>query len=270
MSLGVVIKGPEGIVLAADSRVTLIAKKKDGPEIKINFDNATKLLTFGEENFGEEHNFVAAVTYGTAVIGLRTAYSYIPEIERELPADRTTVEEYSNIISKFFLKQWKSVYKDKPQNAPMVFIIGGYDPDSPYGRVFVVEIPTNPKPIERNPGDNGFGMTWGGQLELATRLVQGFDPRLPAILQKEFDLKDEEVNKLMLKMKDELQFNFPYQILPLQDCVDLATLLLKTTMKAQNLSVTDRGVGGPIEVATITRLKGLKFIQKKSVRINNE
>ena len=80
MSLGIVIKGPEGIVLAADSRVTLTATRPGNPPMEINFDNATKLLTFGDT-----HKYVAAVTYGSAVIGLRTAHSFIPELQGALP-----------------------------------------------------------------------------------------------------------------------------------------------------------------------------------------
>ncbi len=47
MSLGVVIKGPEGIVLAADSRITLEALQVGAQHpIVVNFDNATKLISF--------------------------------------------------------------------------------------------------------------------------------------------------------------------------------------------------------------------------------
>ena len=64
MSLGVVVKGPEGIVLAADSRITISASGPVFPQpIQINFDNATKLLSFGNI-----HTHVVAITYGEAVI----------------------------------------------------------------------------------------------------------------------------------------------------------------------------------------------------------
>lgn len=76
MSLGVVIKGPEGVVLSSGSRVTLTATREDSPPIPVNFDNATKLLSFSEP-----HTFLGTVTYGTAVIGLRTSHSFIPEFE---------------------------------------------------------------------------------------------------------------------------------------------------------------------------------------------
>lgn len=44
MCLGIVFKGPEGIVLAADSRVTLMAQVPGGPVVPATFDNTTKLL----------------------------------------------------------------------------------------------------------------------------------------------------------------------------------------------------------------------------------
>ena len=47
ISLGIVIKGAEGIVLSAESRVTLEARPLAGDPIRVNFDNATKL--FGQE-----------------------------------------------------------------------------------------------------------------------------------------------------------------------------------------------------------------------------
>lgn len=78
MSLGIAFKGPEGIVLAADSRVTLNMEVPQGTEkliIPATFDNATKLLRF------QNHNYVGAVTYGAGAIGTkepRTAHSFLP------------------------------------------------------------------------------------------------------------------------------------------------------------------------------------------------
>ena len=44
MSLAIAFKGPEGIVLAADSRVTLTGELPGGEIFTSYFDNATKLL----------------------------------------------------------------------------------------------------------------------------------------------------------------------------------------------------------------------------------
>ncbi len=82
MSLGIAFKGPEGIVLAADSRVTINAEKRITDNLTLvlpnTFDNATKLLKVnGYDNVG-------AVTYGLGAIGVkepRTAHSFLPEFE---------------------------------------------------------------------------------------------------------------------------------------------------------------------------------------------
>jgi hypothetical protein len=88
VSLGIVFKGPEGIVLAADSRVTLTFQPVAPPQpagaapqpvmvVPAFYDNATKLLRCAGQDY------VAVVTYGLGAIGLaepRTAHSYLPEL----------------------------------------------------------------------------------------------------------------------------------------------------------------------------------------------
>ena len=90
MSLGIAIKGPEGLVLAADSRVTLFNQwRPPAPASPMlapaSFDNATKLLSFGSAS--GKPSYGAAVTYRARAIGQqqpRTAHSFIPELENEL------------------------------------------------------------------------------------------------------------------------------------------------------------------------------------------
>ena len=135
MSLGIVIKGPEGIVLAADSRITLVANAPDQPSIHINFDNATKLLSFGKS-----HKFVSAVTYGNAVIGGRTAHSFMPEFEIFLKDNRMKTEDYAKKLAKFFNERWEEA-KLTDETPGITFIVGGYDKEEPYGRVYLIQIP---------------------------------------------------------------------------------------------------------------------------------
>jgi len=263
MSLGVVIKGPEGVVLASDSRVTLTAEPKGRPPLPVNFDNATKLLSFSSP-----HNYVGAVTYGAAVIGLRTAHSFVPEFEVELEGkDRLSIYEYAVLLSNFFTEQWKQVMPDDFQGPSMMIIVGGYDMSDAYGKVYIIDIPRSPEPIEQNPGETNFGMTWGGQLQIASRIIHGFDPILIDIIQRELNLDQSKRDQLVRIFKDNLEFSIPYQVLPLQDCVDLANFMIKTTIDAQNLAIGLRGVGGPIDIAVITRTEGLRFIQRKIIRI---
>ena len=262
MSLGVVVKGPEGIVLAADTRVTLnVQGPNQQAPLLINFDNATKLLSFGEP-----HQWVGAVTYGDATIGRRTAHSFVPELEPKLGATRLSVLEYAKCLSEFFLDRWRSANTphEVPPNGGMNFIVGGYNVDSPYGEVFLFNIPRSPEPEPRNEGTT-FGMTWGGQLEIASRLIHGYDPGLLQLIQSDFEVSRERVEEFRRSVAPSLEYRIPYDVLPLQDCIDLAAFLIRTTISAQNLAIAVRGVGGSIEVAAITRMDGLKWIQKKDL-----
>lgn len=262
MSLGVVVKGPEGVVLAADSRVTLQAQKKDGDTpMVVNFDNATKLLSLSNP-----HNYVGAVTYGAAVIGLRTAHSFIPEFESTLPVERLPILDYANRLSGFFVEQWNKGGAAQQAGQSMNFIVGGYDPGAAYGSVYVVSVPNSPTPSPRNPGDASFGITWGGQLDIGQRLIHGHDPALLGIVKQVLGADDRKMEELSRVLREKLQLTVPYQVLPLQDCIDLATFVIRTTMSAQDLSVGIRGVGGPIDVAFVTKTNGLEYVQRKGLR----
>ena len=273
MSLGIVFKGPEGIVLAADSRVTLNAEKrldKDGTKKMVlpsSFDNATKLL------YVNGQNFIGAVTFGLGALGkkeFRTAHSFIPEFEDYIKDEgRLSVEVFSNKLGEFFLKQWKDLEMPDPNSyklEQMHFLIGGYDEGTVYGRLFEVVIPSKPKTIELQADENNkFGLTYGGQSEFVTRLLNGFDQNVPEVIKQKLNFTDEQKSEIENFLKMNFTIPIPFQFLPLQDCVDLSIFLIRTTIQLQTWMVGVRGVGGAIDVATITRTKGIIPLQQKTV-----
>ena len=266
MSLGMVVKCPEGLVLAAESRITLGAKLKTPQgtqQIPVYFDNATKLLSFSEPNTS-----VGVVTYGNAVIGQktpRTAASLLPEFESSLPKkERLPILAFAEKISEFYLKQWQETMPpdDQIANIPnMTFVVAGFNIDKIYGKVYQVDIPRAPKPVERNE-DNQFGITFGGQHDIVSRIMMGYDIRLPDTLKKNLNMSPEQTKKFNELIK-QFQLAIPLHVLALQDGIDLACFFIRTTMDAQKLSIGVRGVGGNIDIAVIKRNKELKFIQRK-------
>jgi len=267
MSLGIAFKGPEGIVLAADSRVTLTASQDAGDGrvqlLPATFDNATKLLhARGQPNVG-------AVTYGLgAFLGSdpRTAHSLMSEFEKEELGDgesRLKTDEFSRRLGAFFNRQWTERMPGGAGAQDMLFLVGGYDEGEVYGRVYQVTIPSHPEPVEQTPGE--FGLSWGGQIEFTNRLIHGFDPRLLGVLKEQLELEDGELDNLAQVLRQTLNVGIPYQFLPLQDCVDLSILLIRTTANLQKFQVAQRGVGGAIDVATITREDGFRPVQQKKV-----
>ncbi len=261
MSLGIAFKGPEGTVLAADSRVTLTGQAGSDLRIQAHYDNAAKLLKV------KDHDHVGAVTYGLGALGgrqPRTAHSYLPEFETELATGvRLSVEEFATRLGDFFGRQWSAANTPAEADA-MVFLVSGFDGGDAYGRVFEVSIPDSPVPVEKSVDD--FGITFGGQHEIAGRLLGGYDPRLEALMTANVHLNAAQTANFKQKVLPSLAVPIPYQFLPLQDSVDLAIFLIKTTATLQKRWTTGtRGVGGAIDVATITRTDGFGAIQKKRI-----
>jgi hypothetical protein len=268
VSLAIAFKGAEGIVLAADSRATLNAtlQQPNGQILVMpsTFDNATKLLRV------KGQDYAGAVTYGVGALGQqepRTPSSLIPEFEADLvnrSVPRLSVENFSKELSDFFLKQWSGRMPTSiPQTEQMYFIVGGVD-DGPevYGRLFEFRIPGDPVPKEALVGQ--FGARWGGQSEFVNRLMNGFDPKAADLAAQALTLDSAQKSALEKKFTA-LAVAIPYQFLSLQDCVDLSIFLIRTTISIQRWIVGVRGVGGPIDVATITKTAGFTAIQEKSI-----
>ncbi len=280
MSLGIAFKGPEGIVLAADSRVTLMAQmpaQAIGPLppgqlppavlVPTNYDNATKLLRVTGQDY------VGAITYGVGAFigpsGARTIHSFMPEFEEELTRDnvgRLSVEAFAKALGDFCMRQRKAYEMPSVPGQDVCLLVGGYDESAVYGKVFLLSIPSNPVPTEQNAGPGAFGITYGGQVEWVFRLLNGCDPGLLAAMKNTMGLSPQQV-KALEALVPRFAAPMPYQFLPLQDCVDLSTFLISATMSLQKWAGGIHGVGGAIDVAIITRGKKFEYIQQKAISV---
>jgi len=264
MSLGIIVKGPEGIVIASESRLTLGAQLQDGTQFPVSYDTATKILHFT----GKKHRFVGAVTYGAATIGPRSPHSFLPELELEeklKTGERMTIEEYAKLLSDFFYSRWQEVNPAGYIGPQMTFVVAGYNEAKPYGEIYVVDIPSNREPVLRTP-EGEFGIVWGGQREIVDRILKGCDDKILAEMMTALSLNEEQQRKLS-EILNKYSLQIPLAVLPLQDCVDLAYFFVKSTIDAQRLTVTIRGCGGPVNIAIITREEGFRMIRENKIAI---
>lgn len=262
MSLGMVIKSPEGLVLAAESRVTLQIQKAGTNEVVFNtFDNATKLFSFSSP-----HNHIGVVTYGQAAIGQRTAHSYVPEFEATLDGKLPTVLDYANALSTFYSDQWNRIMPNPYTGQNMTFIVCGFNENEPHGRVYLLDIPSHPAPVEQSPGVGVFGITWGGQREIVDRLIIGYDNQILPTIFSILTPSPAQVQAVMQALQGKHQLQIPLDVMALQDCISLARLFISTTINTQELTIGLRGCGGPVDIAVIQRNKDLKYIQRKEAR----
>ncbi len=271
MSLAIAFKGPEGIVLAADSRVTLnavvIGPNQQQAILPATFDNASKLLHLPSQPH------IGAITYGLGALGtqhdVRTAHSLLPEFAAELETQlrehgsedddtdqpKISVREFAVRLGDFYKKQYDERMAGTAAGPDMTFLVGGFDTGEAYGRLYEVGVPSSPVPKEWHAGSS-FGAVWGGQHDIVDRVLNGFDQNLLMALKAHLELTDDQMQGLIKYLGPRTGIKIPYQFLALQDCIDLLTLMIRTTIDLQNWIVDVRGVGGAIDVATITRTDG--------------
>jgi hypothetical protein len=163
----------------------------------------------------------------------------------------------------FFLPLYQAAHPGAPAGNDMCFLVGGYNEGEAYGRVYEVIIPARPVPVEQNV--NAFGLTWGGQTHIVARLLSGSDPMVIQHLKQKFTISDQDMSAASTEATQLHALKIPYQFLPLQDCVDLAILLVRTTSQLMQYTTDVRGVGGAVDVATITRTEGYKNVQSKTI-----
>jgi hypothetical protein len=95
----------------------------------------------------------------------------------------------------------------------------------------------------------------------------GTDVRALALTKNHLGLNDQQTRELAVLWRDNLVLPIPFQFLPLQDCVDLSEFLVRMTTVVQPWTVGLRGVGGEVDVATITRTDGFQEVRQKKIQL---
>lgn len=264
ITLVIAINASEGMVLAAESRDYFTRKDAvSGEFVCAPFDNGIKLFSFKKP-----HNYIGILTFGVGVIGSgenrRTVENYMFDFESKLPrCRRLSVSEFVECLKRFFTGQWEA---NMPQDssASLGFFVCGFDNEkSTRGRLFVVTIASKTNggsKIEESSFNQW--MRWAGQGELVDRIVLGYDARMIDRISETLSL-DANKKSIIRGALGLFEMFFPYNEIPLQDCINLAKFLIQTTIRAQEVFLMKRGCGGPIDIAVITRMDGLRYVQRK-------
>jgi hypothetical protein len=249
----------DGLVLAADSRLTLVVPNM-APGYKIASDFSPKLFSVGQ---------VAIGTYGEAFLLGRSTASFVSEFEAgtkaSLPMD---VEETAKKFSAFFGKYYEKQKQD-PKTIPSIgFIFAGYDKGGT-GKILEVSFPNPKDPVSPNNTHDSQGAIWRGQTDVISRLIKGYDPMIGAFPSVQA-LPDDKKTQFVKELSD-IEYAIPFQYLMLQDGIDFALMLVQTTVDVQRFSFGTSGasgaipgVGGTVDVLVVTP-KELTWVRKKAL-----
>jgi len=271
MTIALVLKINDGVVLATDSASSLLSKDpKSGQMLVYNvYDNANKIFNL-RKGFP-----IGAVTWGIGSIGNASIETLVKDFRVEVAEKKINGNNYSIgdivvlfrqfIFDQHYEKEFKGIVDP---NTYLGFLIAGYpiknslkSQNPEVWRLEMVNGTCNP-PINICP-NNECGIWWGGQINPLVRIYTGVDPGLFEVLKDEWKVDDKKIAALFPVLQQKLSMNFVVPSMPIQDAINLSEYFVDLTEKFFKYASGATTVGGPIEIAAITKYESFKWVRRK-------
>ncbi|MDP5306555.1 hypothetical protein [Paracoccus spongiarum] len=267
MTVCVALKVHDCIVFTADSATSLTGIDEAGRQHVVNiYDHANKVfnlhkglpiagMTAGIGNFGP-------CSISTMSKDLRALFTSSSDGYR-ISADDYTLEEVANLVRKYFFEVRFASLETKPQGT-FQYWIGGYSAKQDLGEIWKIHIQDGdcPAPACEAARDLPAMISWGGQTEAINRLLLGYGQGLPnALLSAGLD--PEHLDACIRHVAQHTQAGLANPAMPTRDAIDLAVFLAETQKQFVRFSIGSNTVGGDLDVATVTKHEGFKWIRRK-------
>lgn len=271
MTIAISLKVNDGVILASDSAATIWAQAADGQTLGIVnvYYNADKIF-----NICKGHP-IGAITWGSGSIGSSSISTLVKDFRKNLTIDKVCENEYNlqNIAEKFvkfiYEDHYVPSFKDWKKKPDVGFIVTGYSTSGGYAEEWLIEISDgNLHGPQKIRADHDTGITWSGEPEAITRLYLGHGTALRDVL-NEVGLDEGKATEIITRIDERLKIPMVLPPLPIQDAIDLAEFLTLTTINFSKYAPGPTTVGGPIDIAVITKHEGFKWVKRKHYYNNN-
>lgn len=281
MSIAVLIAVHDGLVLAADSATTLVVSENpdaSGVYAANVYDNANKIF-----NLVKGHP-LGCVTFGSGSIGNASIATLIKDFRKDLSVKKTkenpqknkygfdidnyTMEEVCKHFATFLKEECDKLVPAERAKISIGLLIGGYSSGSErLGESWALNIVSGElqEPQKLREKDQA-GMNWGGMSEVIQRIVLGYGSQIFKVFSEIAQTQQDEASlQAMLQpiLNARLQAPLVFAPMPIQDAIDLGRFLVHSAIMFSRFLPGAQSVGGPIEIAAITKHEGFKWISRK-------
>jgi hypothetical protein len=231
MSLVVTVYVPSGIVMAADSRMTVLRgeeREEEGQKVRVQqqvvlSDNAYKVVALRSVGVGIS-------VYDAGVINNEPVDSHVHRFEEEAI---TAQDDVASCAEKFL-----AYFEENHPKSPIGFHVAGYrfEERASTPHVYVGHTTKRTGVSRVNVNDDGklqYGVLRSGDIQVVNRLIE----------------------KTQLPL---------FAAMPLQDAVDYAVHLIRTTIDTMRFEPRFPGVGGPIDVLVVTPSE-MRWVRRKEL-----
>ena len=263
MSIIVSVKINDGIVMAADS-VTMFVLPDGKPGQ--TYEHAIKIVNL------VKGTSIGVMTCGSGGIGNASIATLLKDLRQRLKGDEDanadwkldeknyTMEAVTSRVHQFFSEK----AKESDFKYFLLLRVCGYSSGRPLPEVWQVWFNEgkcfDPSRVQ---SEGEFGVRWNGEEEALNRMILG----LGTITEdgaKAIGMSPEQFAGLRPKLLPHTYESLILPAAPIQDAINLARFLVETTIGFfQYAVVRPKTVGGPIEIAAITKHEGFKWVQRK-------
>lgn len=259
MTIIVSVKINDGVVMASDSAGSM-------PSGQV-YAHANKIANLCE---GLP---VGAMSTGAGGVGNESVETLLKDLRRRfagldpahagwrLDPGSYTVEQVAERLRSFLFEE-KAMACQEPTGLQVRLC--GYSAGRPLAEIWEVSMADRACPPPRRIMDeNGFGVLWDGQYEALNRLVLGLGFDIGEALVRH-GVPPHDAGGLQENLVKDLYATLSVPAMPIQDAIDLARFLVETTIGFVRFAVfLPKSVGGAVEIATITKHEGFRWVQSK-------
>lgn len=260
MTVLVSVKINDGVVMAADSASSFASG--------MIYHNSRKIVNL------REGLPIGAMVTGAGGIGKESIDTMLKDLRRRLSgADPSRADwalhpdDYSMEGVASRLRQFLFEEKSMACGASTWTKVRlcGYSAGRPLAEVWEVNLMGDSCPAPACiQNEQEFGVRWDGEYEALDRLVFGLGTRFNEFAVRH-GLSEQQAAELREKLVPDLYELLFVEAMPIQDAIDLARYLVETTIGFVKYSVfRAKTVGGPIEIAAITKHEGFQWVQRRN------
>ena len=225
MTVCVLVKVSEGLVLAADSTAAIEGRVgTDQSGILKTYDNVRKLSHIKDYPIG-------TLTWGTALVGARSVESLINEYEygllslreekekarlqrregKECEEFQYSVREIASDLLVHIQQHYDAEFGTQPvESRPFLgLLVAGYSSGQFFPEHWLFQLPNEPKLINIRPDKEGkpvFGAHWYGLTDAIVRLHWGRDERAIELLSEHFKVSGQEIRNVLQPLEYAVSF----------------------------------------------------------------
>jgi 20S proteasome alpha/beta subunit len=260
MTIIVSVKINDGIVMAADS----VSSFPNG----MTYQHANKIV-----NLHKGFPLGAMVT-GNGGIGSESIETLLKDLRRRFHGEDVAYLNWKLDPAAFTLqavaeKLREFLFEEKArqlnEDVHMKIRICGYSAGRPLSEVWEVNILGRDCAAPAQVQDEkSCGPMWDGEYEALNRLIFGLGTGFVPAIVTHGALNQQQAEDVYRQLPKALYQQFVLPAMPIQDAIHLARFLVETTIGMVKFSVNrTKTVGGPIEIAVITKHEGFKWVHRK-------